>query len=156
MKSNPDRRGVLELRNRSETGRAPPAHLQRPVLHLQRRHAVEFAPVLGDDHQPLAACVRGDMQVVDADGRARQLERGADLPVVLRRLRPVGSTSSRLQKSSTTARLAAGRLLFSAPCISSASVMAETAMRPACWLNTAAASGGRHRMTKRAMFVSSR
>ena len=67
-----------------------PSQALYPVLGDEPRYALELAEVVGNEDEPFAAGVRGDVQVVDADGPAYLLERGADGAVVLRGLGAVG------------------------------------------------------------------
>lgn len=52
-------------------------------LFLMARHAPELAQIAGDECEPLAACMRGEVQVVHPDGLAGFFQRAANLPVVL-------------------------------------------------------------------------
>ena len=61
-----------------------------PVLHFERRHALEFRHVVRDQHQAFAACVACNVQVIHPDGLAEFFQGAADGTVVLGGLGAVG------------------------------------------------------------------
>lgn len=56
--------------------------ISHPVLDLQSLGAPELALVVGDRHARRRSSVRGNPQIVVANGRARPFQRAADFAVV--------------------------------------------------------------------------
>jgi hypothetical protein len=53
-----------------------------PVFQQQTRNSLEFAQVIADQDQALAARMRGDMQIIEANRLPRFFENGPDVSIV--------------------------------------------------------------------------
>lgn len=86
---------------------------------------------MGHQYQPPAAGLAGDIQVVNANGRPLLFQNSPDVAIVGCGSHVVGqhfqAAAEILDDRQIADRVAA---LFSAPCMSSARVMADMAMRP--------------------------